>query len=95
MFNCFGPLNDRAGNAFLVLHEMMHYARTQAVHGKLKPGGWADAILDAVDRDEVDEAARPAMIDRLHGAAPRHDDLRDRQRRVAFRETSGPMANRP
>jgi cytochrome P450 len=66
MYNCFGPLNDRARSAFPVLDEMMHYATTQAVRGKLKPGGWAEAILDAVDRGEADQAVRPAlMIDYL------------------------------
>jgi cytochrome P450 len=66
MYNCFGPLNDRARKAFPVLDEMMHYATTQAVRGKLRPGGWAEAILDAVDRGEAGQAARPAlMIDYL------------------------------
>jgi cytochrome P450 len=41
---------------------MMHYARTQAVRGKLTPGSWADAILDAVDRGEVDQAVCPVMM---------------------------------
>jgi cytochrome P450 len=62
MFNCFGPLNDRARGAFPVLQEMTHYAATQAVRGTLKPGGWAEAIIDAVDRGEVDQAARPALM---------------------------------
>ena len=62
MFNCFGPLNDRARSAFPVLEEMMHYARTEAVRGKLRPGSWADAILDAVDRGEVDQAVCPVMM---------------------------------
>jgi cytochrome P450 len=62
MFNCFGPLNDRTRAAFPVLQEMMHYATTQAVRGKLKPGSWAEAILDAADRGEVDRAACPAMM---------------------------------
>jgi cytochrome P450 len=66
MYNCFGPLNERARNSFPVLDEMMHYATTQAVRGKLRPRGWAEAILDAVDRGEAEEAARPAlMIDYL------------------------------
>jgi cytochrome P450 len=59
MFNCFGPLNDRARSAFPVLEEMMHYARTQAVRGKLRPGSWADAILDAVDRGEGRSSCLP------------------------------------
>jgi cytochrome P450 len=62
MFNCFGPLNDRARGAFPVLEEMMHYASSQAVRGKLRPGSWADAILDAVDRGEVDQAVCPVMM---------------------------------
>ncbi len=62
MFNCFGPFNDRARSAFPVLQEMMHYARTQAVRGKLRPGSWADAMLDAVDRGEVDQAVCPVMM---------------------------------
>jgi cytochrome P450 len=62
MFNCFGPLNDRARGAFPVLQEMTHYATTQAVRGKLKPGSWAEAIIDAVDRGEVDHAARSVLM---------------------------------
>jgi cytochrome P450 len=62
MYNCFGPLNDRAHNAFPVLDEMMHYATTQAVRGKLKPGSWAEAIVDAVDRGDADQAVRPALM---------------------------------
>jgi hypothetical protein len=66
MYNCFGPLNDRARNAFPVLDEMMHYATTWALRGKLRPGGWAEAIIDAVDRGEADQSARPAlMIDNI------------------------------
>lgn len=62
MFNCFGPLNDRSRSAFPVLQEMMHYATTQAVRGNLVPGSWADGILDAIERGEVDGAVRPAMM---------------------------------
>jgi len=62
MFNCFGPLNDRSRAAFRVLKEMMSYATAKAVRGKLKPGSWAEGIIDAVDRGEVDEAARPVLM---------------------------------
>jgi cytochrome P450 len=62
MFNCFGPSNERSRSAFPVLQEMMHYATTQAVRGKLKPGSWAEAIIDAVDRSEVEEVARPVLM---------------------------------
>jgi len=53
MFNCFGPLNERACNAMPVLSEMMHYARSHAVPGKLKPGSWAEAIHHAAAAGEV------------------------------------------
>jgi cytochrome P450 len=62
MYNCFGPLNDRARSAFPVLEQMMHYATTQAVRGKLKPGSWAEGIVEAVDRGEADQAVRPALM---------------------------------
>src|SRR5258708_39728849 len=61
MFDCFGPLNDRARDAFPVLQEMMQYATAHAVRGNLKAGSWAEGIIDAVDRGEVDQAARPAL----------------------------------
>jgi cytochrome P450 len=62
MFNCFGPLNERSRGALPVLEEMMHYATTQAVRGKLKPGSWAEGIIDAVDRGEVDATVRPVLM---------------------------------
>lgn len=62
MFNCFGPLNNRSRKAFPVLQAMMDYATTQAVRGKLKPGSWAEAIIDAADRGDVAKSACPAMM---------------------------------
>ena len=62
MFNCFGPMNDRAIASFPVLQEMMDYAATEAVPGKLKPGSWAEGIHDAVARGEVSPKACPAMM---------------------------------
>jgi cytochrome P450 len=41
---------------------MMAYAATQAVRGKLTPGSWAEAIIDAADRGDVDKAACPAIM---------------------------------
>jgi cytochrome P450 len=62
MFTCFGPMNNRTRSAFPVMQEMMHYAKTHAVRGNLKPGSWAEGIIDAVDRGEVDEAIRPVLM---------------------------------
>lgn len=62
MFNCFGPVNERTQNSFSVLGEMMEYATTQAVPGKLKPGSWAEAVHDAAARGEVDPGTCPVMM---------------------------------
>jgi cytochrome P450 len=62
MFNCFGPMNERARHAMPVLSEMMEYARTQAVPGKLKPGSWAEAIHHAAAAGEVPSEAVPVMM---------------------------------
>ena len=59
MFNCFGPMNARARNAMPVLSEMMQYARSHAVPGKLKPGSWAEAIHHASAAGEVPSEAVP------------------------------------
>jgi cytochrome P450 len=61
MFNCFGPLNDRAVASFPVLEEMMDYATSEAVPGKLKPGSW-EGVHAAVARGEVSAQACPAML---------------------------------
>jgi len=62
MFNCFGPMNERARNSTPVLSEMMDYARTHAVPGKLKPGSWAEAIHHAAAAGEVPREAVPVMM---------------------------------
>jgi len=62
MFNCFGPMNERTCDAKPVLSEMMHYAQTQAVPGKLKPGSWAEAIHHAAAAGEVPPEAVPVMM---------------------------------
>ncbi|MFS3128584.1 cytochrome P450 [Nocardioides sp. Bht2] len=62
MFNCFGPMGPRAERSFPVLAEMMEYATNQAVRGKLRPGSWAEAILDAADRGEVSPEQCPVMM---------------------------------
>jgi cytochrome P450 len=62
MFNCFGPRNERTVSAFPVLEEMVNYASTQAVRGKLKPGSWGEALHDAADRGEIPREAVPVMM---------------------------------
>jgi cytochrome P450 len=62
MFNCFGPMNERARDAMPVLSEMMQYARNHAVPGRLKPGSWAEAIHHAAAAGEVPSEAVPVMM---------------------------------
>jgi cytochrome P450 len=62
LFNCIGPMNDHARNAMPVLTEMMHYARTHAVPGKVKPGSWAEAIHHAAAAGEVPSEAVPVLM---------------------------------
>jgi cytochrome P450 len=62
IFNCIGPMNQRAVSAFPVLEEVVHYAATQAVRGKLKPGSWGEALHDAADRGEIAREAVPLMM---------------------------------
>jgi cytochrome P450 len=62
IFNCVGPMNERARNAMPVVSEMMQYARTHAVLGKLKPGSWAEAIHHAAAAGEVPSEAVPVMM---------------------------------
>jgi cytochrome P450 len=64
MFNCFGPLNDRTRAAFPVLEEMMHYARTQAVRGRLKPGAtWTGLRFQQVRGRSCSMARRTVQSD--------------------------------
>ena len=60
MFNCFGPLNETHACCFSgargndALRQNASWAR--------EPGSWAEAIVDAVDRGEVDEATRAVLM---------------------------------
>jgi len=62
MFDCFGPDNDRTRQALPALEEMMHYATTQAVREKLRPRSWAESVLNAADRGEVDRSLCPVLM---------------------------------
>jgi cytochrome P450 len=66
-FDCFGPINDRTNAAFPIVGEMVNYAFTQCVPGKLKPGGWAQMIWDAAARGEVSLEDAPFMMNDYMG----------------------------
>jgi cytochrome P450 len=66
-FDCFGPINDRTKTAFPIVGEMVQYAFTQCVPGKLMPGGWAQMIWDAADRGEIDASICPFLMNDYMG----------------------------
>ena len=64
VFNSFGPLSPRTERSFAVMPEILEYAATQAVPGKLKSGSWAEAVHKAADAGEIPrEACAGLMID--------------------------------
>jgi cytochrome P450 len=66
-FDCFGPMNDRTRTAFKIVGEMVEYAFTQCVPGKLKPGGWAAMIWEAADRGEIAAETCPFLMNDYMG----------------------------
>jgi cytochrome P450 len=66
-FDCFGPINERTTAAFPIVGEMVNYAFTQCVPGKLKPGGWAQMIWDAAEKGEIDPAICPFLMNDYMG----------------------------
>jgi cytochrome P450 len=66
-FDCLGPMNARTEAAFPIVKEMVDYAFTQCVPGKLKPGGWAAMIWEAADRGEIDASICPYLMNDYMG----------------------------
>jgi cytochrome P450 len=66
-FDCFGPMNERTRSAFKIVGEMVDYAFTQCVPGKLKPGGWAAMIWEAADRGEISPETCPFLMNDYMG----------------------------
>ena len=48
-FDLFGPENDRARKARPITQEMRSYINSISARGKVKPGSWADRLLDYVE----------------------------------------------
>ena len=61
-FDAQGPMNRRTTEAFPKLDEMIHFAMTEAVPGKLDPGGWADQLYTAAANGELAVEKCPFMM---------------------------------
>ena len=66
-FNCFGPMNQRTEEAFPVVREMVDYAFTECVPGKLAPDGWAAGIWAAAERGDIPAEKPPLMMNDYMG----------------------------
>ena len=90
-FDGLGPLNDRAAAASEGILAMSAYAG-QLAESELPEDCFGARIQRAAEQGEIDALALPDVVHRLPRAVARHDDQRDRQRRLAVRHASGPMA---
>ena len=68
-FDCLGPMNERTLSAFPIVGEMVEYAMTECVPGKLSPDGWAQKIWDAADRGEIEASRCGFMMNDYMGPA--------------------------
>ena len=68
-FNCLGPMNERTMSAFPIVGEMVDYAMTECVPGKLSSDGWAQKIWDAADRGEIEASRCGFMMNDYMGPA--------------------------
>lgn len=66
-FDCFGPMNQRTIDAFPIVEEMVRYAFSECVPGKLRPDGWAARIWAAADRGDIRHEQCPVMMNDYMG----------------------------
>jgi cytochrome P450 len=66
-FDCFGPMNQRTTDAFPIVEEMVRFAFTECIPGKLKPDGWAARIWAAAERGEIRPEQCPVMMNDYMG----------------------------
>jgi cytochrome P450 len=66
-FNCFGPLNERAREAFVTLEEGVRYSFDPTLPDRLIPGGWAARLWQAADAGEIAPEQCGAMLNDYWG----------------------------
>jgi len=61
-FDAQGPMNQRTKDSFALLEEMVGFASTEAVPGKLDPDGWAAQLYEAAARGDIPVSKCPMMM---------------------------------
>ena len=61
-FDAQGPMNQRTKDSFPLLEEMVAFASTEAVPGKLDPDGWAAQLYEAAARGDIPVDKCPVMM---------------------------------
>jgi cytochrome P450 len=61
-FNAIGPMNERGRRALDEIAELHEFCRTEAVPGRLRPGGWAARLYEAADRGDIPIERCPGMM---------------------------------
>jgi cytochrome P450 len=61
-FDAQGPMNRRTKDSLPLLEEMVGFANTEAVPGKLDPDGWAAQLYEAAAQGDIPVDKCPAMM---------------------------------
>jgi cytochrome P450 len=61
-FDAQGPMNQRTKDSFPLLEEMVGFASTDAVPGKLDPDGWAAQLYEAAAHGDIPVEKCPVMM---------------------------------
>lgn len=62
IWNTQGPADDRAAAAGPAVEEFMEFAMSDAVPGRIDPGGWAAQLYEAAERGEIPHDKCPVMM---------------------------------
>ncbi|MBK5263733.1 MAG: cytochrome P450 [Alphaproteobacteria bacterium] len=61
-FDALGPIDDRTAGAFKIVEQLFAFNQQQLSRSRLKPGGWADRLFEAVDNGELRPEQCTAML---------------------------------
>jgi cytochrome P450 len=66
-FQCFGPMNDLARDAFGTIDEAVEFSTDPTLRSRLAPGGWAARLYDAADAGEITHERAGIMLNDYWG----------------------------